>query len=425
MFVATQIKTGGESMAQVNITLSQEEVLQVLTGDRNEALKFLMERILNSIMKAESEEQLGAPRYERTEARQDYRNGVRERTLNTRIGTLVLEVPRHRNVPFHTMVLENYKRSEASLIATMVQMVIAGVSTRKVAKVVETLCGTSFSKSTVSALCRELDGEIRQFMTRPLDGIDAPFLMIDATYFKAREDHRIVSKAFMVALAIKKDGLREVIGFNVYDAEDNYSWEHFLQSLKDRGINTVKMVIYDAHRSIRKAVANVYPKAAWQRCQVHLERNILDAAPSKYKEGLKLELRKLFTAKTLEEAQKIKTEIVRDYEDVAEKAMQILEDGFEDSMTVMCLPEYIRIVLRTTNILERLNRELKRRSDVIQVFPNTASVLRLMGAVTMEYSEGQSTKQRIFAESKFEYLRGPMTIYLEKTAERQLGLLAA
>ncbi len=412
-------------MAQVNITLSQEEVLQVLTGDRNEALKFLMERILNSIMKAESEEQLGAPRYERTEDRQDYRNGVRERTLNTRIGTLVLEVPRHRNVPFHTMVLENYKRSEASLIATMVQMVIAGVSTRKVAKVVETLCGTSFSKSTVSALCKELDGEIRQFMTGPLDGIDAPFLMIDATYFKAREDHRIVSKAFMVALAIKKDGLREVIGFNVYDAEDNYSWEHFLQSLKDRGLNTVRLVISDAHKSIRKAVANVYPKVAWQRCQVHLERNILDAAPSKYKEGLKLELRKLFTAKTLEEARKIKTDIVRDYEDVAEKAMQILEDGFEDSMTVMCLPEYIRIVLRTTNILERLNRELKRRSDVIQVFPNSASVLRLMGAVTMEYSEGQSTKQRIFAESKFEYLRGPMTIYLEKTAERQLGLLAA
>ena len=412
-------------MAQVNITLSQEEVLQVLTGDRNEALKFLMERILNSIMKAESEEQLGAPRYERTQERQDYRNGVRERKLNTRIGTLVLEVPRHRNEPFHTMVLENYKRSEASLIATMVQMVIAGVSTRKVAKVVETLCGTSFSKSTVSALCRELDGEIRQFVTSPLDGIDAPFLMIDATYFKVREDHRIVSKAFMVALAIKKDGLREVIGFNVYDAEDNYSWEHFLQSLKDRGLNTVKLVISDAHKSIRKAVANVYPKVAWQRCQVHLERNILDAAPSKYKEGLKIELRKLFTAKTLEEARKIKNEIVRDYEVVAEKAMQILEDGFEDSMTVMCLPEYIRIVLRTTNILERLNRELKRRSDVIQVFPNSASVLRLMGAVTMEYSEGQSTKQRIFAESKFEYLKGPMTIYLEKTAERQLGLLAA
>ena len=412
-------------MAQVNITLSQEEVLQVLTGDRNEALKFLMERILNSIMKAESEEQLGAPRYERTQERQDYRNGVRERRLNTRIGTLVLEVPRHRNEPFHTMVLENYKRSEASLIATMVQMVIAGVSTRKVAKVVETLCGTSFSKSTVSALCRELDGEIRQFVTSPLDGIDAPFLMIDATYFKVREDHRIVSKAFMVALAIKKDGLREVIGFNVYDAEDNYSWEHFLQSLKDRGLNTVKLVISDAHKSIRKAVANVYPKVAWQRCQVHLERNILDAAPSKYKEGLKIELRKLFTAKTLEDARKIKNEIVRDYEDVAEKAMQILEDGFEDSMTVMCLPEYIRIVLRTTNILERLNRELKRRSDVIQVFPNSASVLRLMGAVTMEYSEGQSTKQRIFAESKFEYLKGPMTIYLEKTAERQLGLLAA
>jgi len=425
MFVATQIKTGGESMAQVNITLSQEEVLQVLTGDRNDALKFLMERILNAIMKAESEEQLKASQYERTEERRDYRNGTRERTLNTRIGSLVLEVPRHRNEPFHTMVLENYKRSEASLIATMMQMVISGVSTRKVAKVVETLCGTSFSKSTVSALCKELDKEIHRFMASPLDGTDAPFLMVDATYFKVREDHRIVSKAFMTALAIKKDGLREVIGFNVYDAEDNYSWDHFLQSLKDRGLNTVKLVISDAHKSIRKAVASVYPKAAWQRCQVHLERNILEVAPSKYKEALKLELRKVFTAKTLEEARKIKEEIIKEYEDVAEKSMKILEDGFEDSMTVMCLPEYIRIVLRTTNIIERLNRELKRRSDVIQVFPNSASVLRLMGAVTMEYSESQSTKQRIFAESKFEEIKDPMIINFEKTAERQIGLLAA
>ena len=412
-------------MAQINITLSTDEVKQVLMGDRNESLKFLLEKILNEIMKAESEEQLGAAKHERTEDRQDYRNGTRERSLTTRIGTLTLEVPRHRNEPFHTMVFENYKRSEASLIATMVQMVIAGVSTRKVSKVVETLCGKEFSKSTVSELCKRIDADIRDFLNQPLDGLDAPFLMVDATYFKVREDHRIVSKAFMAAIAIRSDGLREIAGFGIYDAEDNYSWNTFLQSLKDRGLNSVNMIISDSHKSIRKAMAKVYPDVAWQRCQVHFMRNIVDEIPPKYKEGIKTELRNMFTAGSIEEARRIKDEIVAEYEDVAEKAMATLEAGFEDSMTIMCLPEYIRIVLRTTNILERLNRELKRRSDVIGVFPNAASVLRLMGAVTMEYSEAQCSMQRIFAESKFKAIRPAVTAYLIKAARRQISLLAA
>lgn len=412
-------------MAQINITLSDEEVKQVLLGDRNESLKYLLEKILNEIMKAESEEQLGAARHERNESRTDYRNGTRQRPLTTRIGTLNLEVPRHRNEPFHTMVFENYQRSEASLIATMVQMVIAGVSTRKVSKVVETLCGKEFSKSTVSELCKSIDADINAFKNQPLDGLDAPFLMVDATYFKAREDHRIVSKAFMVALAIKSDGNREIVGFGVYDTEDNYSWNDFLQGLKDRGLNSVMMVISDSHKSIRKAIAKVYPDAAWQRCQVHFMRNILDEMPTKYKEGIKTELREMFTAKTIEEARRIKDEIVEEYESVAEKAMMILDSGFDDTMTVMCLPEYIRIVLRTTNLLEHLNRELKRRSDVIMVFPNAASVLRLMGAVTMEHNEVQSAKQRIFSETKFQAIRPGVTIYLERTARYQISLMVA
>lgn len=410
-------------MTQVNITLSQDEIKQVLMGDRNEALKLLLERILNAIMKAESEDQLCAAPHERTEGRQDYRNGTRERTLTTRIGTLNLEVPRHRNEPFHTMVFENYKRSEASLIATMVQMVIAGVSTRKVAKVVETLCGKEFSKSTVSELCRSIDKDIDAFRNQTLAGLDAPFIMVDATYFKVREDHRIVSKAFMVAVAFKSDGTREVIGFNTYDAEDNYSWQNFLESLKIRGLDTVQVIISDAHKSIRRAIAKIYPDAAWQRCQVHLQRDILDETPPKYKEGLKMELREVFSAEDINEARNRKNEIVRDYETVAEKAMQILENGFEDAMTIMCLPEYMRIVLRTTNIVERLNRELKRRSDVIGVFPNSASVLRLMGAVAMEYSEEMSSKQRLFAESKFETIRPLITKVLLTTAKAQISLL--
>lgn len=412
-------------MAQINITLSEEEVLQILTGDRDDALRFLLERIVNEVMKAESEEQLGASRHERTEERTDYRNGFRERELTTRIGAITLQVPRHRNEPFHTMIFEQYKRSEASLIATMVQMVIAGVSTRKVEKVVETLCGTGFSKSTVSRLCQMIDKEIESFRTRSLEYIDAPFLMVDATYFKARENHRIKSKAFLTVLGIKSDGTREVLDFAVYDNEDNYSWRAFFERLKQRGLKGPKLVISDAHKSIRKAIAEVYPEAAWQRCQVHLRRNVLDVTPNKYKEGLKLELNRLFNAKTRAEAESILKEITTEYEDVAPKAMEILNNGFEDAMTVMCLPEYIRTVLRSTNLIERLNRELKRRSDVIQVFPNMDSVLRLMGAVTIEYSDSQSSKQRLFTEMKYDSISEEMSRSFQDIAKEQVKVLEA
>ena len=412
-------------MAQVNITLSDDEVLQVLTGNRDDALTFLLGRILNEIMKAESEEQLGASRHERSDERTDYRNGTRDRELTTRIGKITLNVPRHRNEPFHTMVFDQYSRSEASLIATMVQMVISGVSTRNVEKVVETLCGTSFSKSTVSKLCQKLDAEIEAFRNRRLDFIDAPFLMVDATYFKAREDHSIKSKAFLIALAIRSDGRREVIGFDVYDNEDNYSWRSFFEDLKARGLRSTRLIISDAHRSIRGAIAEVYPNAAWQRCQVHLTRNILDITPAKYKEGLKTDLNHMFHARNKEEAESIKNEIIRDYEDVASKAMKILEDGFEDTMSVMCLPEHIRTRLRSTNILERLNRELKRRSDAIQIFPNRESVLRLMGAVTMEQSDAMLIKQRLFSQMRYEELLEDISMEFKSIAVKQLALLKA
>ena len=412
-------------MAQVNITLSHEEVLQVLSGNRDDAFKMLVERILNAVMLAESEQQLGASMHERTEDRQDYRNGIRERILNTRIGSLVLEVPRHRNQPFHTMVFENYQRSEASLIATMVQMVISGVSTRKVSKVVETLCGTSFSKSTVSALCKKLDAEIMAFKSRPLNMNDAPFLMVDATYFKAREDHKIVSKAFLVALAITSDGSREIVGFDVFDAEDNYSWQTFFKDLKARGLDGVHMVISDAHKSILRAITKTYPDAAWQRCQVHFIRNILDETPTRFKEGLKSELRRMFNASTIGEARSLRDGIISDYTPVAPKAVNVLDTGFEDAMTVMQLPEWMRTKLRSSNWIERLNREFKRRSDVIQIFPNTASILRLMGAVAIEYNDQMSVKQRVFAEKTFARIRIELIPKLKEIASVQQALLDA
>lgn len=412
-------------MTQVNFTLTEDEVLQILSGNRDEAFKMLVKKILDQVMLIESAEQLGADRHERTNERQDYRNGTRKRLLTTRIGTIELEVPRHRNEPFHTMIFDNYQRSEAALIAAMVKMVINGVSTRKVSSVVEELCGKSFSKSSVSQLCKKLDAEIEVFRNRPLDNLEVPFLMVDATYFKARENHKIVSKAFMLALAIRPDGVREIVGFDIFDAEDNYSWQSFFKSLKSRGLTDVSMVISDSHKAILNAISRTYPEAAWQRCQVHFVRNILSETPQRFQQGLRTELRNMFSAKTIEDARMIRDGILADYEPVAAKAMSILDKGFEDSMTIIALPDGLRLKMRSTNMIERLNRELKRRSDVIQVFPDPASVLRIMGAVAIEYSDQLSVKDRVFSAKTYDRLKVEVLPKIRQIAANQQALLDA
>ena len=384
-------------MAQVNITLNQEEILQLISSnDSAEALRVLLQRSLNQFLIAESSEQLKAEPYERTEDRTDSRNGTRERPLTTRIGTITLSVPRHRNQPFHTMIFENYQRNEAALITTMAEMVISGVSTRKVSNVMETLCGKEFSRSTVSEACKHLDEEVETFRNRPIEPMRFPFLMLDATYFKVREDHRVKSKAFMIAVGITKQGEREILGFGLYEDENDPSWLSFIQQLKGRGLKHVTMFTSDAHPSIRNAMAQEYPDAVWQRCQYHFIRNILDATPKSYKAGLESELREMFNSKSMEEASKLKDSIIQDYYDVAEKAMETLENGFEDAMVIMLLPNEMRRPLRTSNMIERINGELKRRSTVIKVFPNPGSVIRLMGSVTIDYNDIMVSRKKLF-----------------------------
>ena len=373
-------------MAQLNITLNQEEILQLLCDDRDEAFRRLLQNSLNSILKAESTEQLKAEPYERSEERTDSRNGLRDRDLTTRIGKITLHVPRHRNQPFKTMVFENYSRSEAALIACMAEMVINGVSTRKVTQVVETLCGETCSKSMVSDLCKDLDGKVNEFRSRPLEG-NYPFLEVDATYFKVRENHRIISKAFMIAYGVNDRGLREILGFAVSHAETKETWKDFLTSLKARGLKGLLMVTSDAHEGIRDAVTRVFPDVPWQRCQFHFSKNISEKSPKKYQAGIRAELNELFNSKDIREAQQKRDAIIEEDKDVAASAMACLEEGFEDSMTVMALPKPLRKYFRTSNHIERLNKELKRRSNVIGIFPNESSLLRLMGAVLIERNE--------------------------------------
>ncbi len=395
----TKQKTYEEStMAKINITLNQEEILQLLVNDRDVAFAKLLQDSLNSILKAESTEQLKAEPYERSSERTDSRNGTRERGLTIRVGHFLLNVPRHRNVPFKTLVFDNYSRSEAALIASMAEMVVSGVSTRKVSRVMETLCGTSYSKSTVSDVCKDLDKSVSEFRNRPLDG-DYPFLTVDATYFKVRENSRIISKAFMIAYGTNMQGHRSVLGFGVYSNESIATWTDFLMGLRKRGLTGVLMITSDAHEGIQHAIGKVFPTVPWQRCQFHFSRNITDKAPKKYQTGLRAELHEMFNCKSLAESRNIRDRIVNEYRDVAESAVACLDEGFENSMTVMLLPAGLRRYYRTSNHIERLNKELKRRSKVIGIFPNEDSLLRLMGSVLIEHSEAMQTERAVFSNN--------------------------
>lgn len=385
MLITTKTLERMKAMAQINFTLEYEFLVGLFSENKDAAFGKLMEAILNQVLRFESEEQLGAENYQRSSNRKDYRNGTRPRGLTTRIGKIELEVPRHRNVPFRTMLFENYQRNEQALITTMMEMVVQGVSTRNVKKVTEELCGESFSKATVSEICKELDIPVKEFKNRPLTA-RYPFVIADAMYIKVREDHRVVSKAFMIAMGINTEGRKEIIGFDICDSEREMTWKGFFENLKERGLKNVDLITSDDHSGLVAAVKECFPGASWQRCQAHFTRNILDKMPKKYRLGFAEQLRELFNVSTIEEARKIRNELYDEYYDVAKDAMETLDQGFEDAMIAMALPSKYRKVMRTSNLIERENAEIRRRERVVQIFPNKESALRLLGAVLMDHN---------------------------------------
>jgi len=381
-------------MAQLNITLDQDEVLRLLGDDSGNAFRVLLQETLNAVLRAESAEQLRAQPYERTAERTDSRNGTRTRPLTTRVGGIELVVPRHRNVPFKTLVFENYKRSEAALVTAMAEMVVAGVSTAKVGRVMEEICGKSFSKQSVSEACAELDDAVEAFRSRPLGRY--LFVMADATYLKVRVDHRIVSRALLIAIGFTEGGTKEIIGVALAEGETKATWVAFLRSLRERGLGGLEMFTSDAHEGLTAALQEVFPDVPWQRCQAHFMRNITDAAPKKWREGLRTELSTLFNSPTIDDARRHKANVMADYADLAPDAMSVLDSGFDDAMTVMLLPEAMRRPMRTSNYIERLNREVKRRTKAIGIFPSESSALRLAGAFLMEENDRWSAKRKLY-----------------------------
>jgi len=383
-------------MALLNITLESEILHGLFTSDgRDEVFSKLLASILNQVLDAQSTEQIGAKRYERNGERKAYRNGIRERQMTTRIGTIVLEIPRYRQGHFETDLFNRYQRSEQALVLAMIEMVINGVSTRKIQKVTEELCGQSFSKSTVSALCKRLDPIIEAFCNRSLLK-HYPFVVIDALYLKARENARVRSKGLLIAQGISEDGHREILGFQVSDSESETNWNEFFQGLKKRGLENVDLVVSDSHKGLVKAVRRCFQNTTWQRCQTHFFRNVLDKTPKRLQPKIKEMLKVIYDAPDLASARAICHRIITEFENKAPKAMSVLETGFDDIMAVMNLPLKYRKRLRKTNSIERLNEEIRRRERVIRIFPNVESVIRLIGALLIEQDEKWSTGRKYF-----------------------------
>lgn len=383
-------------MAQFNITLTEEHLHGLfLSNSRDEAFSKLLEEIFNQVLLAQSTEQLGAEPYERTEGRRAYRNGFRDRQITTRVGTLTLRIPRHRNGQFSTELFRRYQRSEQALILAMMEMVINGVSTRKIETITEELCGKKFSKSTVSALCQSLDPLIDAFRIRPLEK-HYPFLMVDALYLKVRQDGRIQSRGLLIAIGINEEGHREIIGFRVANSESEGSWGDFFASLKDRGLKDVHLITSDDHKGLVNAARKHFQGATWQRCQTHFSRNMLDNVPKALQPEVKEDLRNLYESVDLDSARKVRDQIINKYEVKAPKAIALLDEAFDDITAVLTLPLRYRKRLRTTNGVERLNQEIRRRERVIRIFPNETSVIRLMGALLVEQDEKWQTGRRYF-----------------------------
>lgn len=381
-------------MTQLNFTLDLEIIKGLFTLDgKNDAVAKLIEQIINQVLDAQVTEAIGAKPYERTDERTAYRNGHRTRQMKTRIGTLELSVPRLRNGEFSTDLFNRYQRSEQALVLAMMEMVIQGVSTRKVTQITEELCGTSFSKSTVSKLCEGLDPIVEEFRNRPLQK-HYPFLIVDAIYMKVRELGRVRSRALLIATGVNENGNREVLGFTVANSETESSWNDFFASLNERGLSEVDLVVSDAHKGLIKALKRHFQGASWQRCQTHFSRNILDSCSKKHQTELKNRLRELYDASTPEIARAIMQEILKEFSEKAPKAMVTLELGFDDITSVLGLPVKYRKRLRTSNSIERLNQELRRRERVIRIFPNEESLIRLMGALLIEQHDQWSSGRR-------------------------------
>jgi putative transposase len=364
----------------------KREVLEILTEGGFERIGEALQILINAAMLAEREKYLGAGPYERTESRSGHANGFKPKTMKTRVGAIPLEVPQTRDGNFYPSCLEKGQRSEKALRLALAEMYVQGVSTRKVMAITEELCGFEISSSQVSKATAELDALFKAWRERPLGSF--PYVYLDARYEKVREGGVVIDQAVLVAVGVSEDGKRAVLGVSIELSEAEVHWRKFLQSLQQRGLHGVKLFISDDHEGLKAARKAVFSGVPWQRCQYHLQQNAQKYVPKDdLKEQVAVDIRAVFNAPDAKEAERLLAKAVASYEKSAPRLSTWMADSLPEGMTVFAFPAKHRVKIRTTNGVERLNREIKRRTRVVSIFPNAASCLRLVTALVMETSE--------------------------------------
>lgn len=369
-------------MAKKNATA---EVTSVLLGDPD-PLRSIVRETLQQLLECEMDETLGARNGERCEERTGYRSGYYGRSFVTRVGKLELRIPQDRQGQFRTELFERYQRSEKALVAALAEMYVQGVSTRKVKAITEELCGHSFSASSISAITKKLDEQLKAFADRPLEE-DYPYLIVDARYERVRIDGTIRSQAVLVAIGVNWDGRRCILGVELANKESQSSWKQFLLRLRERGLRGVDLVVSDDHAGLRAAIREVLQEAPWQRCYVHFLRNALDKLPRRRDDDCLRELRWLYDRRDAAEARRDLAAWLTKWQDKYPKLCDWVESNIEETLTFYRLPAQHHKHLKSTNMLERLNEEIKRRTHVVRIFPNEASCLRLVRALAVEMHE--------------------------------------
>lgn len=372
-------------MADTTSMTPAEMASKVLCSAHGDFLRETVQAVLRDIMEVEVTELAGAGPHERSDDRLAQRNGYRPRTFDTRVGTLELLIPRLRRGSYFPSFLEPRRRSEQALVAVVAEAYVNGVSTRKVERLVEQLGVESMSRSTVSRLCRVLDEQVQIFRTRPLEG-RYPYLWLDARVEKVREAGGVRQKALVVAYAVHETGRREVLGTDVGEAESEAFWREFLRSLIARGLSGVLLCVSDAHVGLKKAIAQVLG-CPWQRCTVHFLRDMQGHVGRAQQQMVAAAIRQVFQAEDPGQARLVLAEVVGRLEPVVPKVARLLEEAEEELLAFMSFPPEHWSKLRSTNPLERINREIGRRSDVVGIYPNDESLLRLSGALLLEQTD--------------------------------------
>ncbi|MFV2045548.1 MAG: IS256 family transposase [Anaerolineales bacterium] len=383
-------------------------------------LRESVQLLTQMLIELEAEDQIGAAKYERSPNRKAHRNGYRERMWETRVGEIPLSIPKLREGTFFPSLLEPRKRSEKALLAVVQTAYVKGVSTRKVDDLLQALGLTGIDKSKVSRICKELDEVVEGFRNRPLEG-EYPYLWLDALYLKVRQNHRIVSQAMVIAIGVRETGDRDILGFALGASEDEAFWLDFLRSLVRRGLTGVRLVTSDAHEGLKAALGEVLNGVTWQRCRVHFMRNILAHVPKGDKAIVAAALRTIFAQPDRQAAGQQLTEVVGAMRARWPKAAELLAEAEEDVLAYMAFPAEHWTRIYSTNPLERLNKEIKRRTYVVGVFPDQPSVIRLVGSVLMEIADEWQVTRRYFSHESMRKLTDPEPLLVSEPAPFRLA----